>query len=155
MDTAIGRFTAQIERPNAIKFALPIVLVPEMFTTRAHLAPLIGFLANSGWEVYAPDFRGAAGRGTTPTIGKIDFEELLALVDEAVSALDREVRRLRNVRASAPRSRWHRRCRDFPRPSCYARRSSLRCWAARRSSLRAVNGCESLSPTPKPFSAPD
>ena len=33
MDAAIGRFTAQIERPGALKFASPIMLVPELFTT--------------------------------------------------------------------------------------------------------------------------
>ncbi len=91
MDTTIGRFTARIERPKAIKFALPIVLVPEIFTTRAHLATLIGYLANSGWEVCAPDFRAAAGRGATPSIGRIDFAAMLALVDDAVDALERDV----------------------------------------------------------------
>jgi pimeloyl-ACP methyl ester carboxylesterase len=90
MDAAIGRFTAQVERPAAIKFALPIMLVPEMFTTRAHLATLIGYLATSGWEVYAPDLRAAAGRGGTPTIGRLDFRGWLALVDEAVGALGRD-----------------------------------------------------------------
>jgi pimeloyl-ACP methyl ester carboxylesterase len=91
MDALVGRFTAQIERPSAIKFALPIVLVPEMFTTRAHLATLIGYLANRGWEVYAPDFRAAAGRGNTATLGRLDFSELLALVGEAIAALERDV----------------------------------------------------------------
>ena len=91
MDAAIGRFTAQIERPEAIKFALPILLVPEMFTTRTHLATLIGYLATSGWEVYAPDFRAAAGRGGTPTIGRLDFRGWLALVEEALRAIDRDV----------------------------------------------------------------
>jgi pimeloyl-ACP methyl ester carboxylesterase len=91
MDIAIGRFTAQIERPRALKFALPIVLVPEMFTTRTHLATLIGYLANSGWQVYAPDFRAAAGRGETPAIGRLDFGGLTALVGEAIAALERDV----------------------------------------------------------------
>jgi pimeloyl-ACP methyl ester carboxylesterase len=91
MDTVVGRVAVQIERPAAIKFALPMVLVPEMFTTRAHLAPLIGYLANGGWELCAPDFRAAAGRGLTPTIGRLNFSELLELVGEAVAALEREV----------------------------------------------------------------
>jgi pimeloyl-ACP methyl ester carboxylesterase len=91
MDAAIGRFTAQIERPGARKFALPIVLVPEMFTTRAHLATLIGYLATSGWEVYAPDFRGAAGRSGTPAIGRLGFQASLTLVAEAIAAIDRDV----------------------------------------------------------------
>jgi pimeloyl-ACP methyl ester carboxylesterase len=91
MEAEIGRFTAQIERPQAIKFGLPILLVPEMFTTGVHLTALIGYLGNSGWEVYAPDFRAVAGRGGTPTIGQLDFAGLLALVDEAITAIDREV----------------------------------------------------------------
>src|ERR1700722_18060466 len=91
MDSAIGRFTAQIERPGSLKFALPIVLVPEMFTTRTHLATLIGYLATSGWEVYAHDFRAPMVRGDTPTIGRLDLRGWLALVDEALRAIDREV----------------------------------------------------------------
>jgi pimeloyl-ACP methyl ester carboxylesterase len=91
MDSAIGRFSAQIERPRALKFALPIMLVPEMFTTRTHLATLIGYLATSGWEVYAPDFRAAAGRGVTPSIGRLDFHGSLELIGEAITALDRDV----------------------------------------------------------------
>jgi pimeloyl-ACP methyl ester carboxylesterase len=91
MDATIGRFTAQIERPASLKFALPIVLVPEMFTTRAHLARLIGYLATSGWEVYAPDFNAPARRGGTPTIGRLDLPGWLTLVAEAITAIDREV----------------------------------------------------------------
>ena len=60
MDSVIGRFPAQIERPTPIRFGSPIVLVPELFTTQIHLAALSGFLANNGWEVYAPDFRAVA-----------------------------------------------------------------------------------------------
>lgn len=91
MDAAIGRFTAQVEHPSTIKFALPIVLVPEMFTTRTHLATLIGYLATSGWEVYAPDFRAAAGRDDTPALGRLGFRGLLALADEVINAIGRDV----------------------------------------------------------------
>src|SRR5271167_3921035 len=91
MDSAIGRFSAQIERPGALKFALPIMLVPEMFTTRSHLATLIGYLATSGWEVYAPDFNAPVGRGDTPAIGRLDLPGWLTLVAEAITAIDREV----------------------------------------------------------------
>lgn len=91
MDAAIGRFTAQIERPATIKFAWPILLVPELFTTRMHLAALSGYFATSGWEVYAPDFRAAAGRGSTATLGRLDVRGLLALVEEAIAAIGRDV----------------------------------------------------------------
>jgi pimeloyl-ACP methyl ester carboxylesterase len=91
MDATIGRFRAQIERPASLKFALPIVLVPELFTTRTHLATLIGFLATSGWEVYAPDYRAAACHRGPRMIGRLDFGGSRALVDEAISAIDRDV----------------------------------------------------------------
>jgi pimeloyl-ACP methyl ester carboxylesterase len=91
MDAAIGRFTAQLERPALLRFALPIVLVPELFTTRAHLATLIGFLATRGWEVYAPDYRAVEGHHGTPSIGRLDFRGSLALLDEAIAAIDRDV----------------------------------------------------------------
>lgn len=91
MDAVIGRFTAQIERPATIKFAWPILLVPELFTTRVHLAALIGYLATSGWEVYAPEFRAAAGRGGTATLGRLDVRGLSALVEEAIVAIGRDV----------------------------------------------------------------
>lgn len=91
VEAALGRLPTQIERPAALKFALPIVLLPEMFTTRTHLAPLIGHLADSGWEVYAPDLRAAAGRGPTPPLGRIDFDGVLALAEEAIDALARDL----------------------------------------------------------------
>ena len=91
MDSAIGRFSAQIERPEPIKFATPIVLAPELFTTRTHLTALTGSLAARGWEVYVPDFRAAAGSGGTPALGRLDFGGSLALVEEAIAALGRDV----------------------------------------------------------------
>jgi pimeloyl-ACP methyl ester carboxylesterase len=91
MDAAIGRFAAQIERPATIKFALPILLVPELFTTRAHLATLIGYFATSGWEVCMPDFRAAAGSGGTATLGRLGVRGSLALAEEATAAIGRDV----------------------------------------------------------------
>lgn len=91
MDSAIGRFPAQIERPTPIKFGVPIVLVPELFTTRVHLAALTGFLANNGWEVYAPDFRGVAGGGGKRALARLDFHGSAALVEEAIAAIGRDV----------------------------------------------------------------
>jgi pimeloyl-ACP methyl ester carboxylesterase len=91
MDSAIGRFPAQIERPTPIKFASPIVLVPELFTTRIHLAALTGFLANNGWEVYAPDFRAVAGLGGQRALARLDFHGAASLVEEAIAAIGRDV----------------------------------------------------------------
>ena len=90
METVLGRFPTQIERPEPTKFAWPIVLLPELFTTRRHLAILIGFLATIGWEVYAPDLRAAAGRDGTPALGRWSFEQLAGIAGEALEAIDRE-----------------------------------------------------------------
>jgi pimeloyl-ACP methyl ester carboxylesterase len=91
MDSVIARFPAQIERPTPLRFGSPIVLVPELFTTRIHLAALIGFLANNGWEVYAPDFRAAANVEGRRALARLDFRGAAALVEEAITAIEREV----------------------------------------------------------------
>ena len=90
METLVGRFPAQIERPEPTKFAWPIMLLPELFTTRRHQAILIGFLATIGWEVYAPDLRAVAGRDGTPPLGGWSFEQLTSIAAEALAALGRE-----------------------------------------------------------------
>jgi pimeloyl-ACP methyl ester carboxylesterase len=86
----LGRFPAQLERPQPVKFAWPIVLIPELFTTARHLTVLLGYLATVGWEVYAPDLRAAAGRADVPGLGRLRFSDLSALIDEALLALGRD-----------------------------------------------------------------
>ncbi len=91
MDSAIGRFPTQIEIPQPIKFAAPIVLVPELFTTHEHLAGLMGYLGTHGWEVYAPDFRAvASSSGGARALGRMDFSGALALVEEAIAEIGRD-----------------------------------------------------------------
>jgi len=90
MDTEIGRFPCQVDRPEPIKFAWPVVVLPELFTTAAHLAFLRGYLSSIGWEVYAPDLRAAAGRPPTPPLARLHFADLIALAEEALEALGRE-----------------------------------------------------------------
>lgn len=85
MDIELGRFAAVVERPEPIKFASPIVLLPELFTTSRHLSVLLGYLATVGWEVYAPDIR-----STMPNLGAARFADLTALALEAIEALGRE-----------------------------------------------------------------
>ncbi|MGH7948440.1 MAG: alpha/beta fold hydrolase [Candidatus Binataceae bacterium] len=87
MQVELGRFPAEVERPEPLKFAWPIVLLPELFSTPRHLAILHGFLATLGWEVYAPDLRAAVGRGATPTVAELRVTDLLALAIEAIDAL--------------------------------------------------------------------
>src|SRR5438552_4021511 len=53
MDIHLGRFPAQLEQPETIKFAWPVVLIPELFTNRRHLAVLLGSFSTIGWEAYA------------------------------------------------------------------------------------------------------
>ncbi len=87
MQTRLGRFPAECERPEPLKFAWPIVLAPELFTTASHLALLRGSLASLGWEVYTPDLR-AALSAERPRSSR--FEDLLARLDEALTALGRD-----------------------------------------------------------------
>jgi pimeloyl-ACP methyl ester carboxylesterase len=72
-----------------VKFAWPIVLLPELFTTAHHLGVMLGYLATIGWEVYAPDLRAAAGHDATPSLGRMQIDDLLALAAEALDALER------------------------------------------------------------------
>ena len=90
MDTRLGRFPAQTELPDPLKFAWPILVLPEMFTTARHLATLVGYFSTMGWEVFAPDLHAVIGQGGTPPLEKLDFEQLTELAGEAVAAVGRE-----------------------------------------------------------------
>lgn len=89
VEITLGRIPCRCERPEPQKFAWPIVLLPELFTTLDHLAVMLGYLATIGWEVYAPNLRAAAATGSTPALGKMSFSDLLMLAGEVVDALDR------------------------------------------------------------------
>src|SRR5260370_7959192 len=90
MDTELGRFPANCERPEPLKFAAPIVLLSELFATPRHLAIVLGYLASIGWEVYVPDLRAAFGKGATPPLDKLKFSDLVTLASEAIEALGRD-----------------------------------------------------------------
>jgi pimeloyl-ACP methyl ester carboxylesterase len=90
VETHLGRFPAQAELPDPLKFAAPIVVLPELFTTSRHLVTLVGYFATIGWEVFAPDLHAVIGHGGTPPLEKLDFEKLTDLAGEAVAALGRE-----------------------------------------------------------------
>jgi pimeloyl-ACP methyl ester carboxylesterase len=90
MDIELGRFPTTCERPEPIKFAAPIILFPELFTTPRHLAIVLGYLASIGWETYVPDLRAAFGNGATPALAKLRFDDLAALASEAIDALGRD-----------------------------------------------------------------
>ncbi|HXR25308.1 MAG TPA: alpha/beta fold hydrolase [Candidatus Binataceae bacterium] len=85
MDCVLGRLPATIARPATPKFARPLVLFPELFTTLSHLSLLAGYLVSLGWEVCAIDLH-AALRTAPPGLAG-----LLELAGEAITAMDREV----------------------------------------------------------------
>ncbi len=89
-DVELGRFPAQRELPEPVKFAWPIMLIPELFTTPRHLALVIGYLASIGWEVLVPNLRAAFGNGSTPPLEKLHFNDLAALAGEALDGVGRD-----------------------------------------------------------------
>jgi pimeloyl-ACP methyl ester carboxylesterase len=102
METRLGRIPAECERPEPLKFAWPLVLLPEIFTTARHLAVARGYFASIGWEVYAPDLRAvamasrtdtrASGLSGGPSGGSTasGFDGFAALLAEALAALGRD-----------------------------------------------------------------
>lgn len=91
MEIKLGGFPAQHEVPELLKFAWPIVVLPELFTTSRHLATLVGYFATIGWEIYAPNLQCAIGHGNTPTIEGMSFENMVQLAGEAIMAIGGEV----------------------------------------------------------------
>jgi len=90
MDTRLGRIPSACERPEPLKFAWPLILLPELFTTARHLAISRGYFASIGWEVYAPDLRSALSGDFDASGGQAHgFERLAALLSEALTALGR------------------------------------------------------------------
>jgi pimeloyl-ACP methyl ester carboxylesterase len=90
MDLMVGRFAAQLERPQLVKFAWPAVLLPDLFATRVHLGIAAGYLSAIGWEVYVPDLRILADRSEPSALGRMRFADVLALAQEMLAALDRD-----------------------------------------------------------------
>jgi pimeloyl-ACP methyl ester carboxylesterase len=89
-DVALGRIPAQSELPEPVKFAWPIMLIPELFSTPRHLALVLGYLASIGWEVFVPNLREAYGKGSTPVLEKLRFNDLAALAGEALEGIGRD-----------------------------------------------------------------
>ena len=89
-DIELGRIPAQRELPEPVKFAWPIMLLPELFATPRHLALVLGYLASIGWGVFVPDLRTAYGKGPTPALEKLRFNDLAALAAEALEGIGRD-----------------------------------------------------------------
>jgi pimeloyl-ACP methyl ester carboxylesterase len=94
METRLGQIPTQCERPEPLKFAWPLVLLPELFTTARHLAVARGYFASMGWEVYAPDLRAAAAEpaidADAPDFSAGGFDRLAAILAETLAALGRD-----------------------------------------------------------------
>jgi pimeloyl-ACP methyl ester carboxylesterase len=89
-DVELGHIAAQHELPEPVKFAWPIMLLHEMFATPRHLGLVAGYLASIGWEVFVPDLRAAIGKGTTPALERLRFNDLVALAGEALEGIGRD-----------------------------------------------------------------
>jgi pimeloyl-ACP methyl ester carboxylesterase len=89
-DIELGRISAQRELPEPVKFAWPIMLLPELFATPRHLALVLGYLASIGWEVFVPNLRAAFGQDSTPPLEKFHFNDLAALAGEALDSIGRD-----------------------------------------------------------------
>jgi pimeloyl-ACP methyl ester carboxylesterase len=89
-DVELGRISAQRELPEPVKFAWPIMVLPELFATPRHLALVVGYLASIGWEVFVPNLRAAFGKGSTPPLDRLRFNDLAALAGEALEGIGRE-----------------------------------------------------------------
>ncbi|MGH7915960.1 MAG: alpha/beta hydrolase [Candidatus Binataceae bacterium] len=84
-EITLGHLHVSHMRPAAAKFAVPIVVLSELFATTDHLAALIGYLVSLGWEVYAPDLRRAQA-----ALGNRGFIQALELLGELPAKLGRE-----------------------------------------------------------------
>jgi pimeloyl-ACP methyl ester carboxylesterase len=85
MDVALGLLPARLERPQTRKFAWPIVILPELFTSSRHLAIMAGHLVSLGWEVYLLDIHPASSRPLPQSYARATaFSALLQKVQDAL-----------------------------------------------------------------------
>ncbi len=92
MDLVLGGLHAQLEQPQTRKFAWPIVILPELFTTPRHLTVMAGHLVSLGWEVYLLDVHPPASRGLAKRdSGANAFSTLTNNIKTALDEIGREV----------------------------------------------------------------
>jgi len=92
MDLVLGRLHAQLERPQTRKFAWPIVVLPELFTTSRHLTIMAGHLVSQGWEVYLLDVHPPTTRTfANDDSGASAFSTLVANVRTALDAIGSDI----------------------------------------------------------------
>jgi len=92
MDVILGRLHAQLERPQTRKFAWPIVILPELFTSSRHLTIVAGYLVSLGWEVYLLDVHTPLRRSPARTdTGGSPFGALLQSIRTALDTIGSDV----------------------------------------------------------------
>jgi pimeloyl-ACP methyl ester carboxylesterase len=84
MDLILGRVRANAGEPSSGKFAWPLVLLPELFTTSHHLALLEGYLVSIGWEVFSLDLYAVVAP-------KDGVGALISLALEAIEGISNDV----------------------------------------------------------------
>src|SRR5277367_41465 len=91
METRLGLIPTDCERPERLKFAWPLILLTDLFTTARHLAVARGYFASLGWEVYTPDLRAGSEAARTDARASDSsaggFAGLAAMLAEALAAL--------------------------------------------------------------------
>jgi pimeloyl-ACP methyl ester carboxylesterase len=90
MEVTIEHFRLQFEQPQTVKFAAPLLILPDLLNTRRHMAIIIGYFASIGWEVYSTSLRELAGAGSHPQPDQVGWQDTLALVEDLITALGRD-----------------------------------------------------------------
>jgi len=87
LETQLGRFAALHERAEPLKFAYPIILLPDLFCRSRQLATMLGYLASIGWEGFAPELS-SPDDGATGLIGGCD--DFIGRVSEVIAAVAKD-----------------------------------------------------------------
>jgi pimeloyl-ACP methyl ester carboxylesterase len=92
MDLVLGSLHARLEQPQTRKFAWPIVVLPELFTTSRHLTTMAGHLVSLGWEVYLLDVHPSKTRASAKNDpGASAFCALVVDIRTALDAIGSEI----------------------------------------------------------------
>lgn len=91
MEITAGRFKLKLEQPQTVKFASPLLLLPDLFMTPRHLAVPIGYFASIGWEVYAANPYGYDVTADLSGHLQMDWAATLANTRDLIAALGRDV----------------------------------------------------------------
>lgn len=84
MQTQLARFSALHESAEPLKFAYPIILLPDLFCRSSHMAAMLGYLASIGWEGYAPELSSPKDASPEPIATCADY---MARVSEILNAV--------------------------------------------------------------------